>query len=165
MYADFSDKRDDFMGSKTYYLSVETTDGVDKLKVRHVVENQDEEDMAVTISTTIQDDVVVLQSDTTEDALIQLARRLPVRWNIKSCLSCRYGHFCPVGDYDNELFCVTDFEPKEPRDLWYVTENDEERAKRSHTLFDLCDKYAPQSKDYFTYSDYYFNMRDKKSGI
>ena len=120
--------------------------------------------MAVTISTTIQDDVVVLQSDTTEDALIQLARRLPVGWSMKSCLSCRYGHFCPVGDYDNELFCVTDFEPKEPRNLWHVTENDEERAKRSRTLFDLCDKYAPQSKDYFTYSDYYLIMSDKKSG-
>ena len=148
------------MGSKTYYLSVETTDGVDKLKVRHVVENQDEEDMSVTISTTIQDDVVVLRSDTTEDALMQLAKRLPVGWRIKSCLSCRYGHFCPIGDYDNELFCVTDFEPKEPRDLWYVTENDEERAKRSRTLFDLCEKYAPQSSDYFSYNDYRLKLND-----
>ena len=153
------------MVSKAYYLSVETPEGLAKLKVCHAVENQDEEDMAVTISTTIQDDVVVLQSDTTEDALIQLARRLPVGWSMKSCLSCRYGHFCPVGDYDNELFCVTDFEPKEPRDLWHVTEDDEERAKRSRTLFDLCDKYAPQSKDYFTYSDYYFSMSNKTSGI
>ena len=146
------------MGSKTYYLSVETTDGVDKLKVRHVVENQDEEDMAVTISTTIQDDVVVLQSDTTEDALIQLARRLPVGWRIKSCLSCRYGHFCPVGDYDNELFCVTDFEPKEPRDLWHVTEDAGERKNRSRTLFDCCDHYKEQTEDYFTYSDYYYEV-------
>jgi len=153
------------MGSKTYYLSVETTDGVAKLKVCHAVENQDEEDMSVTISTTIQNERVVLRSDTTEDALMQLAKRLPVGWRIKSCLSCRYGHFCPIGDCDNELFCVTDFEPKEPRDLWHVTENDEERAQRNRTLFDLCDKYAPQSKDYFTYSDYYFSMSNKTSGI
>ena len=153
------------MGSKTYYLSVETTDGVAKLKVSHAVENQNEKDMTVTISTTIQDEIVVLQSDTTEDALIQLAKCLPTGWNIKSCLSCRYGHFCPVGDLDNELFCVTDFEPKEPRDLWHVTEDNEERAKRSRTLFDLCDRYAPQSKEYFTYSDYYFSMSDKKARI
>ena len=153
------------MGSETYYLSVETTDGVAKLKVCHAVENQDEEDMSVTISTTIQDERVVLRSDTTEDALMQLAKRLPVGWRIKSCLSCRYGHFCPIGDCDNELFCVTDFEPKEPRDLWHVTENDEERAQRNRTLFDLCDKYVPQSKDYFTYSDYYFSMSNKTSGI
>jgi len=153
------------MVSKAYYLSVETPEGLAKLKVCHAVENQDEEDMAVTISTTIRDERVILQSDTTEDALIQLARCLPVGWSIKSCLSCRYGHFCPVGNYDNELFCVTDFEPKEPRDLWHVTENDEERVKRSRTLFDLCYKYAPQSKECFTYSDYYFNMSNKKSGI
>ena len=152
------------MGSKTYYLSVKTTDGIAKLKICHAVENRDGEDMSVTISTTIQGERAIFQSETTEYALIQLARSLPVGWSIMSCLSCRYGHFCPVGDYDNELFCVTDFEPKEPRDLWHVTENDEERAKRSRTLFDLCDKYAPQSKDYFTYSDYYLCMSDKKSG-
>jgi len=148
------------MENKIYFLPIETPDGVTELEVFHSVKNQDEEDMAVTISTTIQDDVVVLQSDTTEDALIQLARRLSVGWSIKSCLSCRYGHFCPVGDYDNELFCVTDFEPKEPRDLWYVTENDEERAKRSRTLFDLCEKYAPQSSDYFSYNDYRLKLND-----
>jgi len=33
------------MGSKTYYLSVETPDGAVKLKVCHTVENQDEENM------------------------------------------------------------------------------------------------------------------------
>jgi len=60
---------------------------------------------------------------------------------------------------------VTDFEPKEPRDLWHLIENDEERARRSRTLFDLCDMYAPQSKEYFTYSDYYSRMSDKKSRI
>lgn len=149
------------MGRKIYYLSVKTTDGVDQLKVFHAVENQDEKDMSVTISATVQDERIVLQSDTTEDALIQLAGRLPAGWSIKSCLSCRYGHFCPAGDYDNELFCVTEFDPKEPRDLWHVTETDEERAGRSRTLFDLCDKYAPQSKAYFTYSDYYLRMNDK----
>lgn len=144
----------------TYDLSVETPDGTAEWKIRHAVENQNEEDMAVTISTTIQDEVVVVQSDTTEDALIQLAKRLPAGWRIKSCLSCRYGHFCPTGDCDNELFCVTDFEPKKPRDLWHVTEDHEERAKRSRTLFDLCDMYMPQSNEYFTYSDYDSSMRD-----
>ncbi len=65
------------MGSKTYYLSVETTDGIAKLKLCHTVENQNEEDMSVTISTTIQGETVVFQSDTTEDALLQLAKSLP----------------------------------------------------------------------------------------
>jgi len=94
------------MENKTYFLSVETPDGVTELEIYHTVENQNDEDMTVSILTTIQDEKVVFQSDTTEDVLIQLAKSLPEGWNIKSCLSCRCGHFCPVGDCDNELFCV-----------------------------------------------------------
>ena len=88
----------------------------------------------------------------------KLAKNLPEKWYIKSCVSCRYGHFCPVGNYDNELFCVTDFAPKEPRDLWHVTENEIERKNRSRTLFDCCDHYKEHAEDYFTYSDYYYEV-------
>lgn len=151
------------MDIKTYYLSVETPIGTAELEVCHAVMNRDEDDMTVTVSTTIHGEMVAFQANTTENALIQLAKHLPIGWSIKSCLSCRYGHFCPVGDYDNELFCVTDFEPKEPRDLWHVTEDDEERTKRSRKLFDSCNQYAPQSKDYFTYSDYYYIMNHSES--
>ena len=151
------------MECKTYCLTVETPTGTDELKVCHAVANKDEDDTIVTVSTTIHGEMAVFQANTTEDALIQLANHLPTGWSIKSCLSCRYGHFCPVGDYDNELFCVTDFEPKEPRDLWHVTENDEERSKRSRKLFDSCNKYAPQSKDYFTYSDYFSRMNPSEA--
>lgn len=162
VYVDFLSEKGDVMESKTYFLSVETPNGIVELEVYHAVVNQDEEDVTVTISTTVQDEKVVLQADTTEEALIQLAKSFPAGWNIKSCLSCRYGHFCPVGDYDNELLCVTEFEVKTPRDLWHVTENIEERAKRSRTLFDLCDRYLLQSNGYFTYSDYYFRMNNAK---
>ena len=62
-------------------------------------------------------------------------------------------------NYDNELFCVTDFAPKEPRDLWHVTENEIERKNRSRTLFDCCDHYKEQAEDYFTYSDYYSEVK------
>ena len=91
--------------------------------------------------------------------IILLAKELPKTWKIKSCLSCRFGHFCPVGNGDNELFCVTDFAPKEPRDLWHVTENEIERKNRSRTLFDCCDHYKEQAEDYFTYSDYYYEVK------
>jgi len=150
------------MGNKSYPLSVKTADGDVELIVCHSVENQDEENMLVTISTTIQGKSVVFQSDTTEYALLQLASNLPAEWSVKCCLSCRYGHFCPTGDYDNELFCVTEFEPKESRDLWQFTEDVKERAQRSHMLFDVCEKFAPQSKDYFTYSDYYRYLNSKE---
>ena len=102
----------------------------------------------------IQGKELHLEAETTEEVLIQLAKALPDGWSIRTCLSCRYGHFCPTGDCDNELFCVTEFEPKEVRDLWHVTEDDAERTKRSRTLFHVCDRYQLQTADYFTYSSY-----------
>ena len=146
------------MENKIYYLPIKTPDGIIELEINHVAANRDDENMNVTISTIIQEEARSYQAETTEEALIQLAKSLPERWHIKSCISCRYGHFCPVGNYDNELFCVTDFTPKEPRDLWHVTENDGERKSRSRTLFDCCDYYKEQAEDYFTYSDYYYEV-------
>ena len=142
------------MEEKTYYLPVETPDGIIELKVaRGVWQNDD--DMRVTLSTTIQGNTINYQSDTTEDALVLLAKDLPKTWKIRSCLSCRYGNFCPVGNFDNELFCVADCEPKTPRDLWHVTEDERERKARSRTLFECCELYKEQSEDYFMYNDYY----------
>lgn len=146
------------MENKTYCLPIKTPDGIIELEINHVASNRDDENMNVTISTIIQEEARSYQAETTEEALIQLAKSLPEKWHIKSCISCRYGHFCPVGNYDNELFCVTDFTPKEPRDLWHVTENEGERKSRSRTLFDCCDHYKEQAEDYFTYSDYYYEV-------
>ena len=150
------------MEMKTYSLSVFTPEGTITLEVCQMVMNQDEENINVTLSTTIQGKSRLYNGGTTEIALISLAKDLPENWCIKSCLSCRYGHFCPVGNYDNELFCVTDFEPKVPRDLWHVTEDDDERKNRSHNLFECCELYKEQSSDYFTYSDYYFEINGVK---
>ena len=140
---------------KTYLLPVETPDGRVELEIQHSVENLNEPDMHVKLTVNIQETEMAFESSETEDALIRLARALPEGWRIRSCLSCRYGHFCPVGDYDNEVFCVTDFEPKQARDLWHVTEDPVEREKRSRTLFDTCGGFMPESEDYYTYSDYY----------
>ena len=146
------------MENRIYCLPIKTPDGIIELEINHVASNRDDENMNVTISTIIQEEARSYQAETTEEALIQLAKSLPEKWHIKSCISCRYGHFCPVGNYDNELFCVTDFTPKEPRDLWHVTENEGERKSRSRTLFDCCDHYKEQAEDYFTYSDYYYEV-------
>lgn len=146
------------MGQTVYYLPVETPDGIIKLEISHTAINIGYEDMSVTLSTTIQGKNYTYQAEITEVALILLAKNLPENWHIKSCISCRHGHFCPTGNYDNELFCVTDFAPKERRDLWHVTEDQEERTNRSRTLFDCCGLYETQSKDYFTYNDYYYEV-------
>ena len=148
------------MEHTTYYLLIGTPDGMVRLEIHHTVVNKDDEDMRVTLSTTIHGENYFYQTETTEEALILLAKNLPAKWYIKSCLSCRYGHFCPVGNSDNELFCVTDFEPKEICDLWYVTEDDGERERRSRTLFECCEDYKQQTIDYFTYNDYYLEMNE-----
>ena len=121
--------------------------------VQRVV-NENDDSMLVTISVTFKGHEMRFNAETTEAALINFAKDLPVGWSIKSCLSCRYGHFCPVGNADNELFCVTEFKPKEVSNLWQVTEGCDERKQRSRNLFHLCEQYLPQASDYFTYSDY-----------
>lgn len=147
------------MENKIYYLPIKTPNRIVKLEINHTVVNKDDENMSVTISTIVQEENHSYQTETTEEALILLAKNLPEKWHIRSCISCRYGHFCPVGNSDNELFCITEFTPKEPRDLWHVTENEEERKTRSRTLFDCCDHYKEQAEDYFTYSDYYYKVQ------
>ncbi len=146
------------MENKIYCLPIKTPNRIVELEIHHTVVNKDDENMSVTISTIVQEENHSYQTETTEEALILLAKNLPEKWHIRSCISCRYGHFCPVGNSDNELFCITEFTPKEPRDLWHVTENEEERKTRSRTLFDCCDHYKEQAEDYFTYSDYYYEV-------
>ena len=117
--------------------------------------------MWTTISVKLQGQELSFDAETTSKVLIKLAKSLPSGWSIKTCLSCRYGHFCPVGNADNQLFCVTEFEPKEISDLWHVTEDKEERRQRSRNLFHLCDQYLPQANDYFTYSDFLLEMNNR----
>ena len=140
---------------QSYTLSIDTPDGAICCAVQRKVDNENENAMQVTIAVAIQGQERLFVAERTEDALIEFAKSLPEDWCIQSCLSCRYGHFCPVGNADNEIFCVTDVEPKAPCDLRDVTENAEEASKRSRNLFHLCGQYQPQSDDYWTYNDYY----------
>ena len=153
----------DLTEEKTYRLPVRTTDGMTDLEVKHTVVPLDNDNASITVSAMVQGTLHYYTSDSTEKNLLALARNLPEGWHIKSCISCRHGHFCPVGNGDNELFCITDFEPKAPCDLWSVTEDDTQRKIRSRTLFDCCDQYREQSADYFTYSDYYDTINKPKS--
>ncbi len=144
---------------RVFHLQIETTEGLTDLTVKQTIIQEDDENIRVTLTAMVQGVLHSYESNTTEATLLSLAKNLPEGWKIKACISCRHGHFCPVGNYDNELFCVTDFEPKEIRDLWHVTEEESERKKRSRTLFDFCEKYKEQSKEYFTYNDYYYEMK------
>ena len=70
----------------------------------------------------------------TESIFEQLSKILNEKYKIHSCYTCRFGNFCPIGDQDNEIFCVNDFEPKCKSDLYFVTEDSEERKKKLHIV-------------------------------
>ena len=88
------------------------------------------------------------------DAFADLQKQLPQDVKIKCCLTCRYGNMCPVGNKPDEIFCVKDVLVKQKSDLFFYTEDDAEREKRSRGYTHVCDAYQPQSKDYYTYNDY-----------
>lgn len=88
------------------------------------------------------------------DALFNLASQIPSELNLISCISCRFGNFCPTGSEDNEIFCMNDIEIHKREDLFFYTENEEERKKRRKALLFYCKKYQPICKSYYTYNDF-----------
>ncbi len=68
-------------------------------------------------------------------ALIALAKALPEGYALRCCLSCRHGNFCPCGDGDDELFCLSDIRPQGKADVFFPTSDDTEREKRRRNRF------------------------------
>ena len=58
------------------------------------------------------------------DAIADLQKHLPENVKIKCCLTCRHGSLCPVGNKENEIFCVKDIVPKKKEDLFFYTEDE-----------------------------------------
>lgn len=142
-----------------YLLHIGTPNGIETVAAVHKVVGMDEVIQCATVMVVLNGMHYVGHGDDTEYALYDLAKQLPRGCTLRCCLSCRHGHFCPAGDADNELFCVTDFEPKEKSDLYHVTEDALERAKRSRHLFHVCGKYKPQAGGYYTYSEYLYHVK------
>lgn len=88
------------------------------------------------------------------DAFADLQRKLPEGVFLKCCLTCRHGNLCPVGNDVNEVFCTKDVLITQKSDLFFYTEDEVERAKRSKQYCGLCEDYQPQSEDFYTYNDY-----------
>lgn len=123
----------------------------DKIQIVNV-EYQHDEDNDISIAKVFLDNETIEISDCdTEMIFRKLSELLKNKYEIYSCFTCRYGHFCPYGDCDNEIFCVNDFDPKCKNDLLPIMQNSEELSLRLRTLFDICDKHKPCSADYWTY--------------
>ena len=88
------------------------------------------------------------------DAFADLQRRLPEGVLLKCCLTCRYGNLCPAGNEKNEVFCTKDVLVSRKSDLYFYTEDDREREKRSRQYCGSCDDHQPQTDDVYTYNDY-----------
>ena len=92
------------------------------------------------------------------DAFADLQKKLPEGIYIKSCLTCRHGNLCPVGNCVNEVFCTKDVTITQKSDLFFYTEDWDERDKRSRQYACLCEDFQPQTGDYYTYNDYIYEL-------
>ncbi|MBE6924364.1 MAG: hypothetical protein E7466_03895 [Ruminococcaceae bacterium] len=88
------------------------------------------------------------------DAFADLQRHLPAGVLLTCCLTCRHGNLCPVGNDINEVFCTKDALITQKSDLYFYTEDNAERTKRSRQYCDLCPDYHPQTDGFYTYNDY-----------
>ena len=94
------------------------------------------------------------------DALADLQRKLPEGVYLKCCVTCRHGNLCPVGNDKNEVFCTKDVLIAQKSDLYFYTEDDREREKRSRQYFHLCESFQPQSDEFYTYNDYLYQLKE-----
>ena len=92
------------------------------------------------------------------DAFADLQKQLPQDVTIKCCLTCRYGNMCPVGNKPDELFCTKDVLITQKSDLYFYTEDDTEREKRSRGYTCICGEYQSQTENYYTYNDYIYQL-------
>ncbi len=129
----------------------------------HTVAHFDDEGMvtSASVSITIDDDRLIGIGNNKEYAILNLISQFPDTIKLKACMTCRHGNFCPIGDNEDEIFCMKDIVPKQKSDLFYYTEDDKERADRVRKLLYVCDDYKPMEKDFYTYNDYYLNNLQK----
>lgn len=93
------------------------------------------------------------------DAIADLQKKLPEDVMLKCCVACRHGSLCPVGNSENEVFCVSDISPKDKSDLFFYTEDENERTKRSREYFNQCENFESQKGNYYTYNDFYYHLK------
>ena len=145
--SNFGERRCECIEKENFSLHLKT---LDKVKVFDV-EMQFDEDTEIDKFSMLLDEEKIELTGNTESIFMELSKILKDKYEIHSCYTCRHGNFCPIGDKDNEIFCVNDFEPKCKSDLYFITEDSTEREKRSRTLFDVCEVFQPCSDDYYTY--------------
>lgn len=143
-------------------IHIKSETAIETLDLDIMLDNEDTDEASImTIRTSYQGKEIIASGDRYpwEDAFANLQKQLPKNVWIASCVTCCYGNMCPVGNAPDEVFCTKDVSVSEPRDLWYYTEDKNEREKRSRKFTDYCDDFNYQTKDFYTYNDYLFYLK------
>jgi len=92
-----------------------------------------------------------------EDAFAELQKSLPQGFSLKCCLACRHGNMCVYGNIPNLIFCTYGENITKEDDLIdFICEAKAESTVQKST--DVCENFAPQSKDFYTYNDYLYYL-------
>ena len=144
-------------------ITIQTENGFQVLDLEISFDDDDMDEASImTIKTNYQGKEIIASGNRYpwEDAYANLQKQLPENVKLICCVACRHGNGCPVGDGPDELFCTKDVSVSRKSDLFFYTEDDNERQKRSKGYTDYCNDFQPQASDFFTYNDYRFYLDD-----
>lgn len=90
------------------------------------------------------------------DAFANIQKQLPDGVLMKGCVNCVHGNLCPYGGDPNLLLCTKQFVITEKLDLTDHIANDDITSNDTREFTDVCDDFAVQTPDRYTYSDYLY---------
>lgn len=150
-----------------YEITLSTPDGESKEPLHVVCNEEDEFYPTVRVGIQYQDQEILGYGKDYlwVDAFADLQKHLPDNVILKCCLTCRHGNMCPYGNNPGEVFCTKDLVVSSKGDMCnlFDTESNDEIENRSRNYADTCEDYKHQSSDFYTYSDYLYEL--KKIGI
>ena len=111
-------------------------------------------DIVCSIRFRLEGEERIVTDQSTEDCIQKIENILPDGWHVHTCASCGHGHYCPYGNADNEIICVTDFQPKEQSDLWPLFETEDFGHSRCRSLFHCCDSFTRPGSEEYWYNDF-----------
>ena len=94
-----------------------------------------------------------------ENAVMYLQNVLPEHIDIACCQSCRHGNFCPVGDFDDKIFCLLGYKPHDKADVAIILHKNRGDLPR-YELLHWCDRYEKiDTNKYYTYNDWEYHLK------
>jgi len=143
-------------------IRIQTDSGAQYLELAIAFDHDDPDEISEMTIRTQFDGKEIIAAGTDypfADAYADLQNKLPEGVMLTGCVACRHGNMCPVGDLPDEVFCTKDVAITCRSDLYFYTEDEEERKRRLRHYTDFCDAFQPQKDDAFTYNDYRFYLK------